>query len=103
LLKRNKITTKDASEAIADFRHRVERERKKALKEIEGRVSSLQTRVRKERKAAAKMVDEAVKGALVAFNIPSRQEVAELTRKVDELSRKIDGFKAPTRRAAVSA
>jgi hypothetical protein len=38
--------------------------------------------------------------ALVAFNIPSRQEVGELTRKVDELSRKIDSFRAKPRRTA---
>ena len=39
------------------------------------------------------MVDDAVQGALATFNIPSRQEVPELTRKVNELSRKIDSLK----------
>ena len=38
-----------------------------------------------------------MKGALVAFNIPSRQEVGELTCKVNELSRKIDSFKGSRR------
>ena len=38
-------------------------------------------------------MDEALQSALASFNIPTRQEVHELTRKVDELSRKIDRFK----------
>jgi polyhydroxyalkanoate synthesis regulator phasin len=92
LLKRNKLNPKDAKAALEDIGSRIDKERKKALKQLESRLSSLQSRVKKERKAAVKMADEAVKGALVALNIPSRQEIAELTRKVDELSKKIDGF-----------
>jgi hypothetical protein len=34
-----------------------------------------------------------VRNALAAVNIPSREEVVTLSRKVDELSRKIDGMK----------
>ena len=36
------------------------------------------------------MLDDAVQRALAALNIPSRQEVQTLTRKVAQLSRKID-------------
>lgn len=93
LLKRNKISTKDAATMLDDVRALIDRERKRGLKELEGRARSLQTRLRKERKALARMVNEAVQATLATFNIPSRQEVAELTRKVDQLSRKIDGFK----------
>jgi len=39
-----------------------------------------------------------VQGALAALNIPSRREVHELTRRVEELSRKIDGFRRAPRR-----
>ena len=74
--------------------HRLERERQKAMKQVEGRLAVLQTRAKKERRAVSRMVDEAVQRALAALNIPSRQEVQELTRRVEELSRKIDGFRA---------
>ncbi len=93
LLKKNKIDTREAAAMLRDFGARVGKERKKALKQIEGRVSTLQARVRKERKVVGRMVDDAVKSALAAFNIPSRSEVAELTRQVEALSRKIDDLK----------
>ena len=93
LLKRNKISTKDAATTIKDVRALVGRERKKALKQLEARFASLRPGCAKERKNASKKVDDAVLTALATFNIPSRQEVHELTRKVDELSKKIDSLK----------
>ena len=90
------LTTQGAlvsAEALRKLGLRVEKGRKKALKQVEARLATLQARVHKERLVAGRMVDDAVKAALATFNIPSRKEVAELTRKVDELSRKIDGLK----------
>src|SRR4051812_5317595 len=81
---------------LQDLTVRFTKERKKAMREVEGQVKELRHRVEKERKAAGRMVDDAVRAALAAFNIPSRGEVAELTRKVDELSRKIDSIKRPS-------
>lgn len=101
LLKKNKFTAEEASAAVRDLRSRIEKERKKALKQFDTQVQSVQARVKKERKALGRVVDDAVRGTLVALNIPTRQEVAELTRKVGELSRKIDGFrKSAARRVA---
>jgi len=93
LLQRSKIGTRDAATLLRDVRVLVERERKKGLKQLEGRLAALQGRVRTERKNAAKAVEGAVQGALARFNIPSRQEVQELTRKVNELSRKIESVR----------
>jgi polyhydroxyalkanoate synthesis regulator phasin len=93
LLQRNRISTKDASTLLKDVSALLTRERRKAARQLETRLVALQARARKERKAVARMADDAVQGALAAFNIPSRQEVQELTRKVDQLSRKIDSFR----------
>jgi polyhydroxyalkanoate synthesis regulator phasin len=93
LLKRNKITTRDASAMLQDIGALIGRERRKALKELDARMKALQTRVRKERKVVRRTIDDAVQAALAAVNIPSRHEVHELTRKVDELSKKIDRFR----------
>ena len=93
LMKKNKLGPKEAQAMLAKLRSRVGVERKRAVKELESRLKTLQARVKKERKVLGKAVDEAVQSALAAFNIPSRQEVADLTRKVEELSRKIDTFK----------
>jgi hypothetical protein len=89
LLKRNRIGTKDGATILKDVRTLAERERKKAAKVLALRARELQARVAQERKAAARALDEAVRSGLAALNIPSRAEVASLTRKVDELSRKV--------------
>ena len=103
LLKRNKLTPADASAALQDLQERISRERKSAMKQVEARLDEVQGRLTQERQNVGRVVDDAVRGALVAFNIPSRKEVAELTRKVDELSRKIDGFRSAPRRAPARA
>ena len=78
---------------VKTWSHRLERERKKAMKQVEGRLAEFQTRARKERRALSRTVDDAVRRTLAALNIPSRNEVHELTRRVEELSRKIDRFR----------
>jgi poly(hydroxyalkanoate) granule-associated protein len=75
LLRRNRITAEDAASAIAGLRVRLERERK----------------------SLGRTFDSAVHGALATINVPSRQEVAELTRKVEELSSRIEGLRRPPR------
>lgn len=99
----------DAAESLRQLGHRLQKERRKLAREIDARMTSLQARVKKERKTLTRVVDDTVRGALAALNIPSRQEIGDLTRKVDELSRKIDGFsaraarRAPVRKHKVSA
>jgi exonuclease VII large subunit len=93
LLQRNKISTKDAATMLKDVRALVARGRKKGVKQMETRFARVQARVSQERRNVAKRVDNAVQSALAAFNVPSRQEIHELTRKVNELSKKIDSFK----------
>lgn len=93
LLKNNKISAKDARAALRDLRSRIDRERKKALKQLDVRLKGLQSRIRKERKTVSKMIEDGVQSALAALNIPSRQEVTDLTGKVEQLSRKIDSIR----------
>jgi hypothetical protein len=100
LVKKSGLSGKDAKGALNELRVRLEKERQRALKGIEAGVAGLQARVKEERAVLSRKADEVMKGALVAFNIPSRQEVGELTRKVNELSRKIDSFKGSRRVSA---
>ncbi len=105
LMRRGSARTQQAADALSAWRGRLDRERRKAMKQMEGRLAVLQTRARKERRAMGRYADEAVEGALAALNIPSRREVHELTRRVEELSRKIDGFRrtgAPRRTPRVT-
>jgi hypothetical protein len=93
LVKRSGVDTRQARETLNAWRHRLDRERKKALKQVEGRLAVLQTRAKKERRAIARMVDDAVQRTLAALNIPSRQEIHELTRRVEDLSHKVERFR----------
>jgi len=93
LLKNNNISARDARAALRDLRSRIDLERRKAVKQLDARLKGLQTRIRKERKNVSRMVEDGVQSALAALNIPSRQEVADLTGKVEQLSRKIDSIR----------
>jgi hypothetical protein len=93
LARRSGVDTRQATQTLQAWGHRLERERKKALRQVEGRLADLQTRARKERRALTRNVDDAVRRTLAALNIPSRNEVQELTRRVEELSRKVDRFR----------
>jgi phosphate uptake regulator len=93
LLKRRRIASADAAQVLKGLRVRLERERKLALKQLESRMTTFRSAVSKERKVVGKTFDRAVHRALAALDIPSRREVAELTRKIDDLSKKIDAFR----------
>jgi hypothetical protein len=82
--------TKEAQEVLRNLASRVERERKRALQDLGSRARGLQARLEKERKALGRLVRESVESALASLNIPTRAEVTNLTRKVEELSRKIE-------------
>jgi hypothetical protein len=90
LMKKNRLGSKDAQAVLLKLGKRMQRERKRALKELESRARSLQDRLQRERKVLGRMIHETVEGTLASLNIPSRAEVARLTHKVEELSRKID-------------
>jgi hypothetical protein len=99
---RSLIKGSDAADTLRQIGTRLERERRRMARELEGRLAGLQARVQKERKVLSRLVDDTVKSTLAALNIPSRQEINDLTRKVDELTRKIDGYSARPVRSARS-
>jgi polyhydroxyalkanoate synthesis regulator phasin len=75
LLRRNRITAGDASAALA----------------------GLTARLARERKSLGRTLDGALHGALASLDIPSRREVADLTRKVEQLTDRL-ATPAPARR-----
>jgi polyhydroxyalkanoate synthesis regulator phasin len=67
LLRRNRISAADASAALSAAGARLDRERRNL----------------------GRSLDSALHGALASLDIPSRREVNQLTRKVDELTRQL--------------
>ena len=98
LMKEKHLTGKDASAALRDLRKRLEKERKKAAKGAGARLDVIQTRVLKEGQALGRSADAAVQRALGALNIPSKKEIGRLTRKVEDLSRKLDRMRPRRKR-----
>lgn len=93
ILKRGQAGRRDAETLLKDVRARADRERKIGLRELRARLRVLQARLEEERRAASRAVEGVVRSTLAALNIPSRTEIAALTRKVEELSRKLEGRK----------
>jgi hypothetical protein len=91
LVERSGIDVQQATRALRGWRQRLERERNRALAQVGARVHALQARARREREQLGRAAEGAVRRALAALDIPSRREVKALTRRVAELSRKIDG------------
>ena len=98
LMKEKHLTGKDASVALRDLRKRLEKERKKASKDLGVRLGQIQARVLKEGQSLRRSSEDAVQRALGALNVPSRQDIGRLTRKVEELSRKVDRIRPARRR-----
>jgi polyhydroxyalkanoate synthesis regulator phasin len=65
---------------------------KKGLSQTEGEklAKELLRKMEKRNKAVADQLADMVKKALKALNIPTRQEVEELDKKVDRLNKKVD-------------
>jgi polyhydroxyalkanoate synthesis regulator phasin len=93
LMKRNRIDASDASSLLESLNAGLERGRQAAARGLETRAQEVQARLAKERKNLSRAVDDAVQNALATFNIPSRKELAELTRKVEQLTRKVDALR----------
>jgi cell division septum initiation protein DivIVA len=93
LVRRSAVETRQARKALEAWRVKLDRQGRKAMRQVEGRLAVLQTRARKEGRVVGRAVDDAVKRTLAALNMPSRQEVHDLTHRVEELSQKIDRFR----------
>lgn len=72
------------------WRGRLDREGKKARKRVEARLVQLKHRATRDRRSLSKSVDDAVARALGALNIPTRLEVQQLQRRVEELKARVE-------------
>ena len=72
------------------WRTRLGQEGRKARKQALARLAELQQRARRDGRALGRSVDDAVARALAALNIPTRQEVRQLSRRVERLSARVD-------------
>lgn len=93
LLDRGKPALKRARKFVSETSSNLSKQTHSIRKDLAHRVSDIGTRVEKERKSLGLKVEGAVKTTLASLNIPTRSEINLLTRRVEELSRKIDSLK----------
>jgi hypothetical protein len=91
LVRRSGLEPKQVIRQAELWRGRLDREGKKARKRVEARLGELKLRARHDRRALGRAVDDAVARALAALNIPTRHEVQQLARRVEQLSARIGG------------
>jgi poly(hydroxyalkanoate) granule-associated protein len=70
--------------------NRLEQTWTEARKRALAGLAELQKRARRDGRSLSRGVDDAVARALAALNIPTRQEVQELSRQVARLSARVD-------------
>ncbi|MBK5254755.1 MAG: phasin family protein [Vicinamibacteria bacterium] len=92
-LESGKPALKRAQALVSQTSRRLSKQTQALRSDLAHRVSDLGTRVEKERKSLGRKVEGAVKTTLASLNIPTRSEINLLARRVEELSRKIDGLK----------
>lgn len=93
LIESSKPTIERAQAMVNETGKNLSRQSKAIQKDLSHRVADIGTRVEKERKSLGRKIEGAVKTTLASLNIPTRSEINLLARRVEELSRKIDGLK----------
>lgn len=89
LVQRSGLEPREVMRQAELWRARIDSEGKKARKRVQARLVELKQRARRDRHSLARSVDEAVARGLAALNIPTRQEVQQLSRRVEQLSSRI--------------
>lgn len=90
LVEQSGLDARDVLKQAEAWRSRLGREGRSARKRAMARLAELQKRARRDGRQIRSGVDDAVARALAALNIPSRREVQELSRRVEQLSARID-------------
>jgi poly(hydroxyalkanoate) granule-associated protein len=90
LVERSGLEPREVMRQAELWRSRLDREGRKAKKRVEVRLGELRQRAKRNRQTLTRSVDDAVARALAALNIPTRQEVRQLQRRVEELKARVE-------------
>jgi poly(hydroxyalkanoate) granule-associated protein len=90
LASRTGVDTAELLERAQGLRRQFDRETRRARKQVAARLVALQQRARRDARTLGRSADAAVARALAALNIPSRHEVQQLSRRVEELRQRVE-------------
>ena len=88
LVERGEIAETDAQKLMQDLRKRAQRSEKEATKVAKKAEKSTKGAVKK----AEGVLEETVEGVLKGLNVPSKSDVDALSKKIGDLSRKVDAL-----------
>lgn len=91
LVRRSGLEPRDVMRQAEAWRVRLDREGKRARKRVAAGLAELKQRTRRDRRMLAHAVDQGVARALAALNIPSRHELQQLSRRVEQLTARVGG------------
>jgi hypothetical protein len=90
LVQQSGLPTREVVKRAEALRTRLGQQGRQARKLALARLAALQQRARRDGRFLGRSIDDAVARALAALNIPTRQEVQELSRRVERLSARVD-------------
>jgi poly(hydroxyalkanoate) granule-associated protein len=90
LVERSGLEPREVMRQAEAWRSRLDREGQKAKKRVAARLGELRQRAKRDRRTLSRSVDDAVARALGALNIPTRHEVQQLQRRVEELKARVE-------------
>jgi len=90
LVERSGLEPREVMRQAERWRARIDREGKKARTRVEARLVQLRQRARRDRRTLSRSVDDTVARALAALNIPTRQEIRQLQRRVEQLTTRVE-------------
>lgn len=93
LVERGEIAEADAQKLMQELRKRAQRSEKEAVKATKKAEKVTKKTTEKVAKKAEGALEETVETVLKSLNVPSKSDVDTLSKKISELSRKVDALR----------
>ncbi len=94
LVERGEIAETDAQKLMQDLRKRAQRSEKEATKVAKKAEKTTKGAVKKAEGVLEGALEETVEGVLKGLNVPSKSDVDALSKKIGDLSRKVDALRS---------
>lgn len=94
LVERGEIAETDAQKLMQDLRKRAQRSEKEATKVAKKAEKNTKGAVKKAEGVLEGALEETVEGVLKGLNVPSKSDVDALSKKIGDLSRKVDALRS---------
>ncbi len=92
LVERGEIAESEAQKLLDEFRKRAQERQKELSKRTEEVAERLTKVTEKPAKAATEVLEERISDVLQELNVPTKEDIDALAKKINQLSKKIDAL-----------